>query len=225
MKKILIVAAHPDDEVLGCGATVAKLIKEGYQATTLILGEGVTSRSDSSKQDTFKEEIKELKEQAIKANEILGIKEIIFNDLPDNSFDSVSLLKIVKKIEQVKNKIDPTIIFTHYKADLNIDHQLTYNAVLVATRPLINETCKEIYSFYVSSSTEWNYPFSFSPDVFFDIKETINLKLKALKAYKSEIREFPHPRSLKGIKINSNYWGISVGLEYVEPFKTVRVIR
>lgn len=225
MTIILIIAAHPDDEILGCGATVAKLIKKGNEVSTLILGEGISSRRDPRQHNRKKKDIEELKEQAIKANKILGIKDVIFKDLPDNSFDSLPLLKIVKIIEEVKDKINPAIIFTHYKGDLNIDHQITYNAVLVASRPLINETCKEIYSFYILSSTEWNYPFSFSPDVFFNVKETIDLKIKALEAYYSEIREFPHPRSSKGIEINLNYWGMSIGLEYAEPFKTVRVIR
>ena len=220
LKKILIVAAHPDDEVLGCFGTVARLIKEGYEAYTLILGEGKTSRGDIDKN-----ELKTLKDEIKKANQIIGIKKVFTQNFPDNRFDSVDLLDIVKVIEKVKNEIKPDIIFTHYEKDLNIDHQITYKAVITATRPMKGESVKEIYSFEILSSTEWNYPLSFSPDTYFDISKTIDLKLKAMKEYKSELCSFPHPRSLEGIKINGKYWGMRVGTEMVEAFKCIRTIK
>ncbi|MBS3097428.1 PIG-L family deacetylase [Candidatus Woesearchaeota archaeon] len=223
--KILIIAAHPDDEIIGCGGTAARLAKEGNKIYTLILGEGITSRDKKRYSKNRVREIKELKKQLSRANKIIGVKEVFTYDLPDNRFDTVPLLDIVKIIEEIKNKVKPDIIFTHYEKDLNIDHQIVYRAVLTATRPLPQETVKKIYSFEVLSSTEWNYPLSFSPDVFFDIKNTINLKLRAVKEYKSELKEFPHPRSLKGIKLNAEYWGMKAGLNYAEIFKSVRVIR
>ncbi|NOX15370.1 MAG: PIG-L family deacetylase [Epsilonproteobacteria bacterium] len=218
-KKILIVAAHPDDEVLGCFGTVARLIKEGYEAYTLILGEGKTSRGEGEK------EIALLQKEIKKANEYIGIKKVFTEKFPDNSFDSIPLLDIVKKIVQTKEKIKPDIIFTHYKNDLNIDHQITYKAVITATRPMKDECVKEIYSFEILSSTEWNYPLSFSPDVFFDITDTIDLKIAAIKKYKSELCKYPHPRSLKGIRLNAQYHGIRVGKKYIEAFKSVRIIK
>ena len=221
-KNILIVAAHPDDEILGSGGTVARLIKEGYEAYTVILGEGITSR-DGRKESL--EEIKELKKEASKANKILGVNEVYTYDFPDNSFDTVPLIDIVKTIEKIKNKIKPQIIFTHYEKDLNIDHRITYSAVLTAARPLPGESVKEIYSFEVLSSTEWNYPLTFFPDTFFDVTKTIELKIKAMEEYKSEIRSFPHPRSSKGIKLNASCHGMKVGIEYGEAFKTVRIIK
>jgi len=220
MKKILIVAAHPDDEVLGCFGTVAKLIKKGYKAYTLILGEGKTSRDNFNKK-----ELEKIKNEIIKANNIIGIEKIFIEHFPDNRFDSVNLLDIVKVVEKVKNEIKPDIIFTHFQNDLNIDHQITYKAVITATRALKNESVKEIYSFEILSSTEWNYPLSFNPDVYFDISSTVELKLKAMSEYKSELREFPHPRSLEGIKLNAKYLGMRVGRDYVEAFKCVRIIR
>ena len=220
MKKILIVAAHPDDEVLGCFGTVAKLIKKGYKAYTLILGEGKTSRDNFNKK-----ELEKIKDEILKANNVIGIDKIFIEHFPDNRFDSVNLLDIVKVVEKVKNEIKPDIIFTHFQNDLNIDHQITYKAVITATRALKNESVKEIYSFEILSSTEWNYPLSFNPDVYFDISSTIDLKLKAMSEYKSELREFPHPRSLEGIKLNAKYLGMRVGREYVEAFKCVRIIR
>lgn len=224
-KKILIVAAHPDDEVLGCFGTVARLIKEGYEAYTLILGEGKTSRDEKRVVENKKDELEILNSEIQKANDIIKIKKIFVYDFPDNRFDSVDLLDIVKVISKVKDEIKPDIIFTHYEKDLNIDHKITYQAVITATRPMENESVKEIYSFEILSSTEWQYPISFSPDVFFDISDTLDLKLKAISEYKSELCAYPHPRSLEGIKLNAQYQGMRVGKRFIEAFKSVRVIR
>lgn len=223
--KILVVAAHPDDEVLGCGGTVAKLAKKGCRVYTLILGEGITSRDDIRKRKKRDREIGQLRRQAKDANKILGVQEVFFFDFPDNRFDAVPLLDIVKVVEKIKNKIQPDIIFTHYGKDLNIDHQLSYKAVITATRPIVGETVKEIYSFEVPSSTEWNYVLSFSPDVFFDVSSTLELKLEAFSKYKIELREFPHPRSIKAIRLNAQNWGVKVGLNYTEAFALVRIIK
>ena len=225
-KRILIVAAHPDDEVLGCFGTVAKLINSGeHEAYTLILGEGKTSRSDRRDIVGKKDELEALSQEIIKANKIVGVKDIFIENFADNRFDSVDLLDIVKSIERVKKMVCPDIIFTHYEKDLNIDHQITYKAVITSTRPMRGETVSDIYSFEILSSTEWNYPLSFSPDTFFDVTDTLELKLKAMKEYKSELCEFPHPRSLRGIELSAGYHGMRVGKKYVEAFKSVRVIR
>jgi len=225
MKKILIVAAHPDDEVLGCFGTVARLIKEGYEAYTLILGEGKTSRDEQRIVENKKDEVVVLNTEMQKANDIIGIKKVFVESFPDNRFDSVDLLDIIKVISQVKNEVCPDIIFTHYEHDLNIDHQITYKAVITATRPMKFECVKEIYSFEILSSTEWNYPLSFSPDTFFDISDTLDKKVKAMKQYESELCEYPHPRSLEGIELNAKYQGMRVGKKYIEVFKSVRVIK
>ena len=217
--KLLIVVAHPDDEVLGCFGTVAKLIQQGYEAYTLILSKGKTSRGEGEKA------IKELEKEIKKANKLIGIKQVFIENLPDNSFDSISLLEIVKVVEKYSHMIKPHTIFTHYKEDLNIDHRLTYQAVITATRPMLGEHVKEIYSFEILSSTEWNYPLSFDPDTYWDINDTLKDKIKAMKCYKSELREFPHPRSLKGIKLNAKYWGMRTGKKATEAFKSVRIIK
>ena len=224
-KKILIVAAHPDDEVLGCFGTVARLIKEGYEAYTLILGEGKTSRDEERIVEDKKEEIELLNHEITNANKVIGVKKVFIESLPDNRFDHVDLLDIIKVISKVKEEIQPDIIFTHYEHDLNIDHQLTYKALITATRPMEDECVKEIYSFEILSSTEWNYPLSFAPDTFFDISQTVDLKIKAMKAYPSELCEYPHPRSLEGIELNAKYQGMRVGKRYVEAFKSIRVIK
>ncbi|KLE01000.1 PIG-L family deacetylase [Aliarcobacter butzleri] len=224
-KKILIVVAHPDDEVLGCFGTVARLIKEGYEAYTLILGEGKTSRDEKRVVENKKDEIEILNSEIKRANDTIGIKKTFIYNFADNRFDSVDLLDIVKVISKVKEEIKPDIIFTHYENDLNIDHTITYKAVLTATRPMKNECVKEIYSFEILSSTEWNYPISFSPDVYFDIEDFIDIKLEAMKKYYSELCEYPHPRSLEGIKLNAQYNGMRVGKKYVEAFKCIRIIK
>lgn len=225
-KKILIIAAHPDDEVLGCFGTVARLIKENdYEAYTLILGEGKTSRDEKREVENKKEELEVLNNEISNANNVIGIKKVFVETFPDNRFDSVDLLDIIKAISKVKEEIKPDIIFTHYENDLNIDHQITYKAVITATRPMADETVKEIYSFEVLSSTEWNYPLSFVPDTHFDISTTIDLKIEAMKEYESELCDYPHPRSLEGIELNAKYNGMRVGKKYVESFKSVRIIR
>jgi LmbE family N-acetylglucosaminyl deacetylase len=214
-KKVLIIAAHPDDEVLGCGGTAARLAKEGHEVYTAILGEGITSRDDARQPEKRAEELARLKQQTLDANKLLGVKEVFMFDFPDNRFDTVPLLDIVKVIEKVKEKIKPSILFTHFENDLNIDHQVVYRAVLTASRPLPGESVTEIYSFEVLSSTEWRFPLTFGPDCFFDITQTIDIKTAALEKYESELKEFPHPRSIKGMKI---------GVPFAEAFKVVRLV-
>ncbi|HIP12043.1 MAG TPA: PIG-L family deacetylase [Arcobacter sp.] len=224
-KKILIIAAHPDDEVLGCFGTVSRLIKEGYAAYTLILGEGKTSRDEERVLEDRKDDIEGLNQEIQKANDIIGIKKVFVESFPDNRFDSVDLLDIIKIISKVKEEVKPDIIFTHYEHDLNIDHQITYKAVITATRPMEDECVKEIYSFEILSSTEWNYPISFSPDTYYDINDTLDLKIKAMKEYTSELCEYPHPRSLEGIDLNAKYQGMRVGKKAAEAFKSIRIIK
>lgn len=224
-KTILIVVAHPDDEVLGCFGTVAKFINNGYEAYTLILGEGKTSRDDNRDLENKKAELDLLNSEIQKANELIGIKKVFTHSFPDNRFDSVPLLDIIKVISKVNQEVQADIIFTHYEHDLNIDHQITYKAVITATRPMKDECVKEIYSFEILSSTEWNYPLSFSPDIFYDISKTLDIKIKAMNEYKSELCKYPHPRSLEGIELNAKYQGMRVGKEYIEAFKSVRVLR
>lgn len=221
-KKILIAAAHPDDEVLGCFATVAKFIKEGCEAHTLILSGGKTSRGIIDRK-----ELELLQCEMKKANDLIGIKKVYTADFPDNAFDSVPLLEIVKEIEKVKNEIKPEIIFTHHIGDMNIDHQITHKAVLTATRPMQNECVKTIYAMEVPSSTEWNsYSVQniFIPNVFFEIEDTIDLKVEAMGKYKSELKEYPHPRSLQHIKELAKVNGTKVGLNYSENFMLVRSV-
>jgi LmbE family N-acetylglucosaminyl deacetylase len=223
MKNILIVAAHPDDEILGCGATVAKLKKEsGCHIFSLILGEGATSRNDTRDALVKPKEVSQLSKQCLKANKLIGVEKVFKHDLPDQRFDSVDILDIVKIIEKCIKEVGPDTIFTHYENDINIDHKLTFLAVMAATRPMPTNLVKNVYSFEVLSSTEWSYPLSFSPNTFFDVTNYFDIKLQALKAYSSELRSFPHPRSLKGVRLNASNWGLKTGLGLVEAFACIR---
>lgn len=225
---VLVVAAHPDDEVLGCGGTIARLAKEGNSVYTLILGEGITSRDETRNRRKREKEIKEFRLQIERANKMVVVRDTFVFDFPDNRFDTVALLDIVKTIEKVKKDVNLDTIFTHHWGDLNIDHRITFQAVMTAFRPVNGETVKEIYSFEVPSSTEWNAPIPasyFMPNYFIDISHTLKLKIEAMKEYKSEIREYPHPRSPEAITIYARFRGIQVGLEAAEAFEAVRIIR
>ncbi|MGE5340270.1 MAG: PIG-L deacetylase family protein [Candidatus Omnitrophota bacterium] len=224
-KNVLIVAAHPDDEILGCGGTAARLANEGNAVFTLILGEGITARDDSRDRVQREAEITTLKNSIHLANHAIGVRDVFIYDFPDNRFDSVPLLDIVKIVEKIKTKLKPQIILTHYGHDLNIDHRITYRAVLTASRPLFGERVNEIYAFEVLSSTEWNYPTRFSPNYFVDISQTLDRKIDAMSEYRQELREYPHPRSLKGIRLNAEYWGMRTGRSAVEAFEVVRSVQ
>ncbi len=221
---ILVVAAHPDDELLGCGATIARHTARGDEVSVLILGEGITARY-ATRGKAPPAAVQALQAKAKKANTIVGVSRVFFGDLPDNRFDSVDLLDIVKTIEAVKKEICPTIIYTHFQYDLNIDHRRTYQAVMTATRPVPKESVHAIFSFEVASSSEWNPGHPFIPDYYVKVEKTFHLKQKALGLYRSEMRPYPHPRSFKGIEILARYRGLTVGQKLVEAYQTVRTIQ
>jgi len=217
-RRVLVVSAHPDDETLGCGATIAKRVSNGDSVVVTILGDGVSSRSGFTlaELDTRLEQFKA-------AAAVLGARAHSPILLADNKFDTYPLLEIAKKVEDVIMLFNPEIIYTHSAVDLNIDHRLTHEAVLVATRP-ISSKVKEIYCFEVPSSTEWNFGTSFSPNVFVDVTETLSRKLDALNKYENEVREWPHPRSTRALTARANYWGSIVGCEAAEAFSLLRMI-
>lgn len=223
--KILVVAAHPDDEVLGCGGTVARFVAEGATVRILVLGEGVTSRDESRNRQKRSKELSGLQGQLRAACAVIGVKGVSTHDFPDNRFDTVPFLDIVKTVEKVKEKVRPDIVFTHYMDDLNIDHRITYDAVMTAVRPLPNETVKEVYSFEILSSTGWRYRAPFAANVFFDISKTLGAKIRAMEQYKGELRDYPHPRSKEGIETSARYWGMMSGARFAEAFQVVRLVK
>lgn len=220
-KKVLVVAAHPDDEILGIGGTVLNHTAKGDEVYCLILAEGIKSREGSTS-----DEVQALKQQSLRAGEILEYKDIFFAGLPDNSLDTVSLLSVVKEVEKCLEKIKPDILYTHFENDLNIDHRVAFQAVLTASRPC-NENCpKEIYAFETLSSTEWQSKGGqiFAPNFYVNIENMIEKKIEAMKEHKNEIRQYPHPRSVEGIKILAQYRGMECGLKFAEALQLVRKI-
>lgn len=223
---VLVVAAHPDDEILGVGATISKMVKNGYYAYALIMAEGQTSRW-SNRADADKTVLKNLHSNTLKAADCIGYKKVIFADFPDNQMDSIDLLDITKFIEKYVDELKPEIVFTHHEGDLNIDHQLTARATLTATRPIGDYSVKKVYEFETVSSTEWNFgnkEEGFYPNYFVDINDTFNNKIKAMKCYTSELRDFPHPRSLQMLEAEAARWGAYVGLDKAEAFELVREV-
>lgn len=226
-KKILVVVAHPDDELLGLGATMHKLIKEfNVNTHVVILGEGITSRSDSRDVKKWKNDLLIHKKNIKYAQKSIGYHTVNTYDFPDNRFDSVALLDLIKVIEKEKQKFGPDIIFTHHGGDLNIDHQKTFEAVMTACRPMDNEKVKTIITFETPSGTEWRSntdPKHFLPNLFVSLNlENLKAKIKGMESYEFERRVFPHPRSPESLKIQAQRWGVALGLNYAEAFCIVR---
>ena len=228
MKKVLIVAAHPDDEVLGVVGTVARHVAEGDEVYALILGEGQTSRG-RHREDIDQKVVEALHKNTLDSAKAVGYQEVFFADFPDNRFDHVDLLDIVKVVEQMIEKLHPEIVYTHYSGDLNVDHQYTARAVLTASRPIGDYCVAEIYAFETLSSSEWNFDYSaqpaFCPNVFVDITDYYYKKEQAMNCYVSELCDFPHPRSLVGMDFLSKTRGMTAGMERAEAFMLVRSVR
>lgn len=216
-KRILVIAAHPDDETLGCAGTIAKMIDHGFLVRLCVLSSGEGARnSDNTIQK---------KESLEKVKNFLKIEKIYQFNFRDNQFDTHSLLEITKAIETVANEFNPEIVYTHSSHDLNIDHRLTHQATMTAFRTLPNKNLEKILSYEVLSSTEYA-PISFFKPNYFEQISSVHLakKLNAMEFYHGEIRQFPHPRSLKAIEAQAITRGSSVGVEYAEAFSIEREI-
>lgn len=218
MKNILVVVAHPDDEAIGCLGTLLKYKKMGSKINILYMADGHTSR----------EEVNEVREtSAQKFVEKFGFDFHSFLSFPDNKMDSCALLDIVKEIETVISDIEPDCIFTHHGGDLNIDHQVVSRAVLTACRPQPGFCVKKILAFETLSSTEWSHQTvtsPFLPNIFFDITNEIEEKMKLLSIYEDEMRNPPHSRSLENIRHLASVRGASVGVDSAEAFQLIREI-
>lgn len=227
-QRILVVAAHPDDEVLGCGATIMKHIAEGDIVHTMIMAEGLTSRDLTRNAEMRAGELSELHAASERSAEFLGVTKLIMHDFPDNRMDGVNLLDVVKKIELEVDTYKPNIVYTHHAGDVNVDHRVTHDAVVTACRSLPGESVREILFFETLSSTEWQMMTAdkiFQPNIYVDVTEFMEKKRQALEFYASEMREYPHPRSYKGVELLAQYRGLTVGVPYAEAFMLGRSIR
>ena len=224
-EKVLIVAAHPDDEVLGCGGTIAKHSKAGDEVKILIVAEGSTARQLNRNKDNALEELKTLKKAAEVSASILGAHEIEMLGLPDNRMDSIDRLDVNKLIERQIDSYAPSIVYTHHCGDVNVDHRRLHEAVVTACRPIPSHPVKSLLSFEVASSTEWQPPGSahaFQPNWFVDISDHWPHKREALLAYASEMRPWPHARSVEALEHLARWRGAQMGVEAAEAFCLLR---
>lgn len=224
----LVVAAHPDDEILGCGGTVAELCSQGWDVHHLILAEGAASRFDSvDQQSIVVNEIAALQHAAHQAADVLGVRGVEFGGFPDNRMDQVDLLDIVKRIEFTIDILRPVRVFTHHAWDVNVDHRMIHEAVAAATRPIPGHSVRQLLYFEIPSSTEWRASGGstmFQPNYFFDVTRGLDAKRKALEAYASEMRAFPHPRSVEAVMHLAAWRGACAGLRAAEAFQVGRWI-
>ncbi len=221
-KRILVLAAHPDDEVLGCGGSIAKFADQGAIVHAAFFADGVFSRGDSVQQ---REYLSVRRAASQKACDILGVKTVSFGEYPDNRMDTLALLDITKALEKVIAEHQPDAIFTHHAGDLNIDHRRMHEAAATACRPQSGHPVKTVLCFEVPSSTEWQFPGSgpaFTPNWFVDISGTLDRKLAALEAYASELRAWPHPRSRQAVEHMARWRGATVGVDAAEAFMVAR---
>ncbi|WP_415900050.1 PIG-L deacetylase family protein [Neptuniibacter sp. QD48_11] len=221
---VLVVAAHPDDEVLGCGGTIAKYVSEGRPVKVMFIADGVSSRSDSAADSALPARLEALEAASV----ILGYEVVFTGQLPDNRLDTVPLLEIVQLIERYISQLRPHTVITHHSGDLNIDHRLVHEAVVTACRPTPGHSVKNLLFFEVASSTEWRSPgdgYAFAPNYFVDISGCfLKKKQEALLAYQLEMREWPHPRSAKAIDALCHWRGATVGVEAAEAYILGRML-
>lgn len=223
MKKVLVIAAHPDDEVLGMGGTIAKMVDLGYEIHLLIVTDGSTSQYKGC--HNINKIIAEKRVETKKCAEILGIQTILYGNLPDMKLDVVPHIDVNTVIEQAIDEIKPTIVFTHFFGDVNLDHQCVYRSTMVATRPVYGQSVREVYCYAVPSSTEWNGNLPVSTmmsNVFVDISDYREKKYNAFEEYKTEVRDYPHPRSIQYLEQCDTVRGLKVGLASAEEFLLVR---
>jgi LmbE family N-acetylglucosaminyl deacetylase len=225
----LVIAAHPDDEIMGLGGTIARHVEVGDNVAILILGDGVTARYEDHELEApeVQKQVATLKRNAMAAHRILGVRSTEICGLNCCRFDQISLLKITKIIENKIREIQPAVIYVHHHSDVNRDHQFIFKAAMSAIRPLKHFPATKVLCFEAPSSTDWIAPYphmAFVPNYFVDITRTFKKKLLALQKYESEMREPPNPRSKEVLEAYAKAWGAKAGLPLAEAFSLVRMI-
>ncbi|MBA3010715.1 MAG: PIG-L family deacetylase [Desulfobacula sp.] len=214
---VLALVAHGDDEVIGCGATLAKHVQQGDRVYLIVVADGVSSRE---KKDKTK------RDQALAEScDILGIHLLHQFDFKDNQLDQYPLLELVKAVEQQTRKIPFDTVYTHSNKDLNIDHRVVHDIALTVFRPLPEEIVRKMYAFEIMSATHWYDPDAvFNPRRFVDVEKLWEKKMQALEAYAMELREFPHARSKQALKALAQFRGCQAGMEKAEAFEVLRIL-
>lgn len=219
-KKILILAPHPDDEVLGCGGLIRKKSESGHQVYVLVATRGSAKRYSE-------ERVANVRKEALQAHAILGVTETLFLDFPAPDLDMVSKADMSGEIAKVLKKLEIEELYLPHRGDIHHDHQAIFNAGLVAARPTGGNTVKMVYAYETLSETEWAAPFAsdaFIPNYFVDVSKHFDHKLRAMEQFKSQLREFPNSRSLEAISSLAKFRGCTVGFNYAEAFMVIRVI-
>lgn len=226
MNRILIVAAHPDDELLGCGGMIARYSEAGVQFRILFIGEGSTCRYSDPMCNEAREAICVRNAQAEAALDVLGVDDITFGNITCGRFDQYPIIEMTKMIERSILEFSPTAVFTHSTCDSNNDHRITHNATLIATRPLPGSDVLDVFTYEVPSSTEWRFLEASTPNSFIALSQQhIEQKWRALSEYGAEMRAYPFPRSEQGIEVLARFRGMQVGTEFAEAFTLVRSIK
>ena len=226
MERVLIIVAHPDDEVLGMGGTIYKYTSQGIEVDLLIVTDG--SSSQYSQRSDIESILAAKKIETRKCADLLGINKIFYGNLPDMKLDAIPHIEINRVIEGVIDEVKPSIVYTHFSGDVNKDHRCVYESTLVACRPVKNQCVKKLFSYSVPSSTEWNIQTEnsvYTPNWYEDISgEYAEIKYKAFSCYETEARPYPHPRSTEYLSILDSAEGLKVGLQAAESFILLRSV-
>jgi LmbE family N-acetylglucosaminyl deacetylase len=211
--RVLAVAAHPDDEVLGCGGTLALHVDAGDEVTIVVACEGESLRYGAGMVNQASD--------IAEAAKVLGAVAVRTLGFPDQRLDTLNLVEVIRPLEQAVAETRPHVVYCQYGGDINRDHHLLFQAALVATRPVVDQI-RAVYAFETASSTEWAFPRTFVPDTWIDISSTLERKIQAMACYRSEVRDYPHPRSLESLRNQAMHRGNQVALRAAEVFMTVR---
>ena len=225
-EKILVVVAHPDVEVLGCGGTLLKHSKEKSEIHLLFVFEGCSPRYKNKQDPSLLKDIKKRERSAIQISKKIRAKSIKFMRHQNFLYEGDFLLDLTKKVYSIISRIKPNIIYTHSAKDLNKDHRICNEVVLTATRPIANFKLEKLITFEIPSSTEWNYGTlgNFAPNYFVNITNFFKKKLKLLKFYNYELRPSPHPRSLENLIAQAKLSGSICGFKYAEKFEAIKIL-
>ncbi len=218
--KVVILAAHPDDEILGAGATLAQHARNGDAVHAVVMVEGATSRYEVAMRDA-------LEAAGRKAAQVIGMQSIRFERFADQRLDTVPLVEVTQRMEGILEELDPEVVYTHFPGDVNADHGVVARAAWTACRPYRFPRLHRFAAFETPSSTEWGWPLAgdtFAPNLYVGVESTLETKVAALECYDSELRDYPHPRSARAIRERAAYWGSHVGRQAVEPFMVLREI-
>jgi len=219
--RVVVLGAHPDDEILGAGGTLALHVRDGDEVHAIVVADGASSRASDDMKIA-------LEDDAARAADAIGFASIRLRSLPDQRLDTLSFLDLTQVIESILDDIDPHVVYTHFPGDVNVDHGLVARATWTACRPYARPSLRRFAVFETPSSTEWAWPVndsSLQPNHFVDITETLDRKIAAMECYRSELREYPHPRSSRSLRERAAFWGSQVGRLAVEPFRILRNVQ